>query len=828
MTARNTIISPTTFQIPTLQVPLELIQSHLENAQMQKDEWEQMSGLAPNYLQQDTDLYNKYKTLVNKVSEDVANTLSSGDTALALRKLQEAKRTVTREWKPGGMADVLNQRYNQDIAAKKQIEERFANDLKEGNSINYNLAKMSYSIPDVGYDPNTGKYNQIGAPDVPTYFDYTKHLQDYIKTMEPQINKVSRIQGDYVWDEMGKKYHVPGMMEAFASDPRVQQQLGIQSQYQFMQLSDEDKNRMVGMYNLEREKQNQQIDRDGKRISELLDSKNKEERRLGQSMLKEAGLYTGALDGIVGEKTKEAAKELSSKLQSAKASPIGVENLPSIFQQEEMQKLYGYANAALPGEHSLTVNQANWRAKLDAQASKMKEMIQEFQASNTPQAFPVTGKAVDVNKVVETLDIAEKTYNDLKTPLDQFAAANGIQGGAEGLIKALDSKDPAIQKLLSDSPALIQSIQNYQDAAKAKDIAANTNTQITKTFIERKGGMAMAQAYVKKRNLSKYGVTPEMLIYNPQEARRRVPSVATGYTMEGTAIQENAVDIFRKDFRQKLEEDIQSNYDAYSSAIPTGLKDNSEQFKLIEDAATKSNAFAGIPDATGKIQWKVYKKDKWEEGGSGIKTTGISILPSTSAKGGVDIQLEGVDEDGNPATRIAHVQNVEQNQFIQSWASGVIADGLNGKETDANMLVARNITRGVYEPGRVAIPENGKASKVVINGYEYDKKVNIIKDLGNYGMPQVKLGTYYDNNGNKTYAVFEEQGTTNGLPVLKIRKGLDKNNAVFSEHEYDAAWGTFDMEAVLRDPSIKLMEGKRKPSEKTEIPIQSLNLMNLE
>lgn len=819
MTARNTIISPTTFQIPTLQVPLELIQNHLEQAQLQKDEWEQMSGLAPSYLQQDTDLYNKYKTLVNKVSEDVTNTLSSGDTALALRKLQEAKRTITREWKPGGMADVLNQRYNQDIAAKKQIEERFANDLKEGNSVNYNLAKMSYSIPDVGYDPNTGKYNQIGAPDVPTYFDVDKELRDWLKTVSPQEYGISRVQGDYIYTTEGKKYHIREFAPQFLKDPRIQQQLQLNAQYGLMQMSPEQKAGLINARTQEIQSRSKELSDKLSQIEKDLASGNDAKVREAQAFLASQGLDIGGteygrrdVDGKVGNRTKAALEEMKRLSGQLASTQVTEDDLFNQLYNEQLSGVTGKALAAKPDSESTKITGDNWRAKeylKHSLASKRQEdYLNMTTAMATTNATPVPNQAIDMNYIQEfmkankeAIDVGKQNLTSQILGNPQLATVFGTAENAAFYRKALEDNNYNIDaaamqagvspETMKAAYAVFSDVANRGFSESALSLAYSQkeqekinaqNNEITKVYIKNKGTKD-AENFLRVHNIK--GITPEQFIANPEIARKQIKVSAGGISGIGTAV--NPLDIYINSQRQKQEADMKANYDQYSTLLSKGLRDNSQQFKGFEDAAS---AYLTLPDESGKIEWKSIDGKKTFDQGTKVTNFKLENITDAAGKRGQTLVYSADVEDGDKTTRV--VRRVytggdgEATNAIRNWSLGNAAEALNNNDY-TTALRAINIGVGTDDLNLSLKPNKQTSATFVelVNNKPVTsvQKYTVVKQFGPKENSTALVT--FGNPDNPVWAV--AQNTPNGFVILPSLENANNPGVVSDEEKFQAA-----------------------------------------
>jgi hypothetical protein len=146
--------------LPLLQLPFEALNNVVLKAQQSKDEFEQLSGLTPKYLQQsesDRKLAASVQGYQSQLAQNLTELAASGNTSEYRRQLGQAKRAIVDMWKPGGAAHALEQRHAGWEAEKKRIE-----DAMKDNPIVAQALTQGYKFNDIGYNPNQRTYNPLG------------------------------------------------------------------------------------------------------------------------------------------------------------------------------------------------------------------------------------------------------------------------------------------------------------------------------------------------------------------------------------------------------------------------------------------------------------------------------------------------------------------------------------------------------------------------------------------------------------------------------------------------------------------------------------------
>ena len=129
MTNRYTNLSYSNLNdLPLLSLPFEQLQGVLSASQQAKDQFDELSGLTPKYIQNsasDVKLAGTVKQYQNDVAAQLAEIAQSGDANKYRRELANARKNIVKMWQPGGAANALETRYAEDLKdqAETKVEE---------------------------------------------------------------------------------------------------------------------------------------------------------------------------------------------------------------------------------------------------------------------------------------------------------------------------------------------------------------------------------------------------------------------------------------------------------------------------------------------------------------------------------------------------------------------------------------------------------------------------------------------------------------------------------------------------------------------------------
>lgn len=836
-TARNTVIQPVDFQLPVPQIPLELLASKLESAQGQYDEFGQLSAIMPQYLKEHAADAQKYKQFVDTISNDVSSAFASGDSGRAMRMLQQGKDAIKKQNSPLGLGYALQSAYDADIESKKQLQEKFKDDLKAGNNTNYQLAQMQYKVPELGYDPTTGVFNKPSAPDVPTYFDVDKELRDWLKTISPQEYGISQIQGDYIYTTEGKKYHIREFAPQFLKDPRIQQQLQLNAQYGLMSMSPEQRQGLIEAKNQELQSKSSELSTKLAQLEKDLVSGNDDKVREAQAFIASQGLEVegkeygrGDVDGKVGNRTKAALEELKQISNQLANRQISEEDILNQLFNEQVSGVTGKALAAKPDSESTKITGENWKnreyLKHSLASKRQEDYLNMTAAMATTTATPVPNQAIDMNYIQEFMKANKEAVDTGKQSLTAQMMGNPVLmttfGNAENAAfyrKALQDNDgdpvkAAAQtgvdvEILKQAKTVFSDISNRGFSESALALAESQkeqekinaqNQELRKKYTE-KNGTAFADSVVKSNGWGKYGITSEMLIKNPAQVKQILTNSVSG-TFFGSSgkpaweKERDKVDNFLAEFNKKISSDIQDNYDAYSTLLSKGLRDNSQQYKGFEEAAS---AYLALPDEAGKIEWKSV--DGKKTFGQDVKVTNFTLesIADAAGKSGHALYYSGDAKDGDKTTRV--VRRVytggdgEITNAVRNWALGNVAEALNNNDY-TTALRAINIAVGTDDLNLSLKPNKNK--KAAFTEFVDGKPTTSVQNF--------EVVKEFGQKGNTTALV--TLGTTDN-PVWAVAQNVNGNFMILPSLENANEPGTNDDSQKLQTANVyKLLEAQ--------------------
>lgn len=347
--ARGNIVRPTQVNLPLLQLPFEQLVGQMQSYQQDYDTVGSLTSIMPNYLEKDAEWANRYKEYISAISESVTNAFASGDTVKAMRMLNAAKNTLANEWKPGGLAIALQNRYE---AYNKGIEQLRKAAEKDPTNLNYLYGANIFqkSIEDLGYDYVSGKYNQIGQPLIFNYTDINKKVLENVNAVDADITEKDILSGYWIQRLKNKGYDqnkIESIWQGIISDPGVAQQLEV--------------NAFGVTRNMTPEQMAETLDND---INTTAEKINKAKESLfnlpvkeQQKLLQEQGLYRGKIDGIAGSMTKEAVNKYNELLDKRLERLAEYQNNPEAYikQKYVVEPLKNQYQSYFGSEESLLI-----------------------------------------------------------------------------------------------------------------------------------------------------------------------------------------------------------------------------------------------------------------------------------------------------------------------------------------------------------------------------------------------------------------------------------------------------------------------------------------
>lgn len=863
MASRLTTFNPMQMQVPQLQVPMELLYAKLQAAQGSKDEFDQLSALMPQYLQEHSGDATKYKQLVGKVSEDVAAAFASGDAGTGMRLLQQGKDFIRKQNQAGGLGYALQSAYDADATARKAMEDLHAEAVKKGNNTNYQLAKSMYKVPELGYDPQTGNFNKPGAPDVPTFFDVDSELRDWIKTINPQEYGFSKVEGDYVYTTEGKKYHIREFVPQFLKDPRIKQQLEINAKYGYMNMSPEARLDIANTANQAVASNKAQLQAEFDSLQNMLNSKDKKKVKEAQAKLASLGYTIGDkefdasdIDGKAGERTKAALEKLRATVDEVGNKQFGEQDVLNLLYQEQLTGVSAKALAARPDSDSTKITGDNWRAKelfkSALRKEEQKDYLTQMAAMSTSTAVPVPNYALDLNTVDSLIKTTEESVAATTDSMQAQMNANpelvttfGTPQRAMEFRKALDDNGGNLKAAAAQMGVTVEDMdkankvfskmENRGFATSALDLAESTKAkgqielqreELGEKYIER-NGTAEAEEYVKKNKLDYYGITPEMIIKNPEAAsklleknfRQKEPMVAVASAWDvnarraneasGAVLRELQLKItrFKESTNKKIKDDFNAHTDEYASTISQGLRDDSEQFKMMDNSIL---AYLSLPDENNSFDWIDTSSNKTVKN-SKVSNVHLEDVSSAVGKKGQVFVVSGDMKDGDKTTKVVRRiyigNNAEAAQWTQNWAMNVATEALNNKDY-TTALRAVEIGLGTNDLNRSLKPSKSRSTtfveKVGDHTQSSTQNFTVIKEYGktNNSTSLVVLG----NPEFPQYAVAQNKGTH-----MEIFPSLTDENTPGVYSNFDKAARVFKLLEAADQGLIGQRTAKIKP-----------------
>lgn len=174
--------------LPLLSLPFEQLQGVLSASQQAKDQFDELSGLTPKYIQNsasDVKLAGTVKQYQNDVAAQLAEIAQSGDANKYRREFANARKNIVKMWQPGGAANALETRYAEDLKDQETVRAAFKDNAHVGE---YIIRNKQYG--DVDYNAAQGTYKNLNRS---TYFrdikdeDISKWFQDNSKIIKEQL-----------------------------------------------------------------------------------------------------------------------------------------------------------------------------------------------------------------------------------------------------------------------------------------------------------------------------------------------------------------------------------------------------------------------------------------------------------------------------------------------------------------------------------------------------------------------------------------------------------------------------------------------------------------
>jgi len=392
----------------------------LGQQQSQIDQVGLLSSKQPNVLNNKADLevYQQYKADTEKALNDISTEYTKGVTSGQLA-YKNYLNQIRKDWSPGGRADALNKRSEQYQAGLKAINDFYKDDP---SPVNKTLAKKQLQdqlANPINFDPQSGKYTNIGTPELYKNPDINKAIDEMLK--EIKANGDTRFLGDEnkswwlqkITTETREPERIKLAYQALTQQPEFASQIERDAQYKALQV---DPKKYQQQYELNQNLAYSQLD---KMAAAANNSDDPTKIKQWQNHLRENG-YNIDRDGKWGKQTEDATKQYLKDQKTQVDDNIKEFDLNSQLKNEVNKSYLGYAlrGAYQKKDTDLIFNQA--KKALMENARKLEEnkinrdrLNFEYAAKDQSQILAVDGIAVQLPEM-------QKQYQDLKKQRDQY------------------------------------------------------------------------------------------------------------------------------------------------------------------------------------------------------------------------------------------------------------------------------------------------------------------------------------------------------------------------------------------------------------------------
>lgn len=392
----------------------------LGQQQSQIDQVGLLSSKQPNVLNNKADLevYQQYKADTEKALNDISTEYTKGVTSGQLA-YKNYLNQIRKDWSPGGRADALNKRSEQYQAGLKAIDDFYKDD---SSPVNKTLAKKQLQdqlANPINFDPQSGKYTNIGTPELYKNPDINKAVDEMLK--EIKANGDTRFLGDEnkswwlqkISTETREPERIKLAYQALSQQPEFASQIDRDTQYKALQV---DPKKYQQQYELNQNLALSQLD---KLAADAGKSDDPTKVKQWQNYLRENG-YNIDSDGKWGKQTEDATKQYLKDQKTQVDDNIKGFDLNSQLKNEVNKSYLGYAlrGAYEKKDTDLIFNQA--KKALMENARKLEEnkinrdrLNFEYAAKDQSQILAVDGIAVQLPEM-------QKQYEDLKKQRDQY------------------------------------------------------------------------------------------------------------------------------------------------------------------------------------------------------------------------------------------------------------------------------------------------------------------------------------------------------------------------------------------------------------------------
>lgn len=824
-------------ELPELNV--EMLDSTMGNLQNSITQSNLLSKQRPQVLNNkpDLELYQEYKTMVDSGLQKVTDSYKTGGFKAGQAAYNQFLQQVTDEWRPGGRANLLNERFNAYKNATEEIN-KFAKDDKR--SINTSLAKFQLqeelSKP-IDYNPDIRKGNSIKTPDLYKDPDLRSAVDDMLK--EIKTNGTTSFLGDFNRDwwvnkistETREEERIKLAAEALMSQPEFQAQLQRDVQYKTYTT---DKNKYEKSF-IESEKQ--RLDKFTK-ASEKAKTSPKETKDW-QNFLREQG-YNIEVDGQFGTLTEEATKQF---LDSQKSRTFDFnEQLTSEVKQNYMD--YALRAAYKKVDVTPIFNKAI-KAKADIQnareANKINRERLEFEQKDASLVTVVSGISQQLPDIQKHYEDTKKLKNEFEGQMNnaiQKSAFNGwtIDNIATAYLKwdkaegqTLDEKVNNFKRLLNENGSF--TFNNDQVDLLVKEMMAPSNQSSVKTMLETYAELqdetsrfedlqvGLGKQYIQtpegRDALSKLepfrlkGESDEQLmrrlVQNPQQFRETKTVYLPGRMTDGRTIEEvqqvgeAVLNKMKSDMKNQEQSGFKYDFTSLGTYEVYTHKDDTNLRPVLDNISLAIESGTGLNFSTfGKIGLS-FKDFEGED----VKSDGVkkvkSIAPAKNNKGEpiFKVDLTFTDKKGKVKDGYTEINVIpgspEQRQTVNGLKSSYIDLVKSGNSTSAmgvlDLIDAFEGKNGLKQASVDLTLKNLNTKNTQLRPVYTESTINGQKqlvDIRQYGWQVADLGMDENIAGRKlkTYGINTQSGNFAASVVVddngnEILVPDDSGNALF-------------------------------------------------
>lgn len=323
-------------QLP--QLNFELLDQMLGQQQNQLEQSKLISQKVPNALQTEDDLakQQQYKQMVEQGLDSVTQAYAKDGIQAGNRAYRDYVNNIKQQWQPSGLASILESRYQGYQQGRKAIDDYYKD---ETNPVfkQYAYDQLSQQVQKgTGYDPSTGRYNQVATPELFKNPNLRKAVLESIKEIDE--SGTTQFLRDLNKDWWIPKIKTTGrpedkvrlMNEALMQQPEFANELKVEGWYQ-----NRDGRGQQRTEQYIQDQKNQLSNLEGLHA----DAEKGKGTKDWQTFLAQQG-YDIQPDGKFGETTKKAGQDYLDKQKGILEQNLSNPELSNLVSQKALQKTY--------------------------------------------------------------------------------------------------------------------------------------------------------------------------------------------------------------------------------------------------------------------------------------------------------------------------------------------------------------------------------------------------------------------------------------------------------------------------------------------------------